>query len=316
MKTSAIRLAKRIARRVLGRPIFGRSILVYHRVTQADFDPWDIALSPNEFERQLLALRKKTVISLQEFVTLQRQRKLPNNALAITFDDGYACNALVAAPMLQSFGYPATFFVVSDAIAQGQEFWWDQLEFIFHAPEFNFDSAERLLFDYIGSDNRPNTQRDRSTNRSFFRLWDPLHRAPTVKRNQYLDTLRSQMGLKLQPRPTHRPMTTAELQSLAGNPLFEIGGHTATHPSLPSLTSAQQEEEIVSSSRFLAAMTGKPIRSFSYPFGEWEEITRDIVIAAGFECALVAENRRVSPRDNAFTLPRRQAVNRSATEPS
>jgi peptidoglycan/xylan/chitin deacetylase (PgdA/CDA1 family) len=312
MNANAVRLAKRIARRVIGQPVFGRSILIYHRVADADFDPWNIAVTPDEFERQLIALRKKTVLPLQEFVKLHGQRTLPRDAVAITFDDGYGCNALVAAPMLESFGYPATFFVVSDAIARGEEFWWDQLEFIFHASGFNPDKAERLLDDYIAGDSRANAQQDRTAHAAFFRLWDPLHRTSTEKRHQYLHALRSQMSLKLQVRPTHRPMTSTELRSLAGNPLFEIGGHTATHPSLPALTRAQQEHEIVSGARFLAATIGKPIRSFSYPFGEWEEPTRDIVMAAGFDCALATGHRRVRSTDSSFALPRRQAVNRNA----
>ena len=64
-------------------------------------------------------------------------------------------------------------------------------------------------------------------------------------------------------------MTASELRTLASNPLFEIGGHTATHPSLPTLSPAMQEQEIVSGSRFLEAIIGKPVRSFSYPFGDW-----------------------------------------------
>ena len=107
-------------------------------------------------------------------------------------------------------------------------------------------------------------------------------------------------------------MTAAELRVLAANPLFEIGGHTATHPSLPKLDPVEQRQEIVSNARFLEATLGTPIRSFSYPFGDWERITRDIVIAAGFECALTAKHRRVQPGDNQFELPRRQVVNRNA----
>jgi peptidoglycan/xylan/chitin deacetylase (PgdA/CDA1 family) len=312
MKASAVRLAKRIARRIIGQPIFGRSILIYHRVAQADFDPWNIAVTPDEFERQLIALRKKSVFPLQEFVTLHGQRRLPKDAIAITFDDGYACNALVAAPMLESFAYPATFFVVSDAIALGQEFWWDQLEFIFRAPGFHYDAAVRLLVGYSGLKSRAFVRQDQTTYAAFFGLWDPLHRMRTEERHQYLQDLRNQMGLKIGVRPTHRPMTLSELRSLAANPLFEIGGHTATHPSLPGLTSAQQEQEIISGSRFLAATVGKPLRSFSYPFGEWEQTTRDIVMAAGFECALVTGHRRVRSDDHPFTLPRRQTGNRNA----
>jgi peptidoglycan/xylan/chitin deacetylase (PgdA/CDA1 family) len=130
MRAKIIRVAKRIARRIVGRPIVGRSILMYHRIAEAEFDPFNLAVSPDQFERQLARLRRKKVLPLREFATLQVQKRLPRNAVAITFDDGYACNALVAAPMLESFGYPATFFVVSDAIERAEEFWWDQLEVV------------------------------------------------------------------------------------------------------------------------------------------------------------------------------------------
>ena len=50
--------------------------------------------------------------------------------------------------MLESFGYPATFFIVSDAVVRREEFWWDQLECIFHAQGFDYVTATRLLTNY------------------------------------------------------------------------------------------------------------------------------------------------------------------------
>ena len=198
MTANIVRTAKRLVRRLVGRPIFGRSILIYHRIAKVDFDPWNIAVTPDEFERQLIQLRSKTVLPLQEFARLHIQKKLPRNAVAITFDDGYACNALVAAPMLESFGYPATFFVVSDAIARSEEFWWDQLEFIFHAPEFDYETADTPLGQRLGEwARRP----DRSAGRSrpladFFALWRILRGLSAEERRQYLDNLRAPWDLR------------------------------------------------------------------------------------------------------------------------
>ena len=110
MGAPLIRIAKRLARRIIGRPIVGRSILVYHRVARADFDPWNLAVTPPEFERQLGKLRRKTVLPLTEFARLHVENRLPRNAVAITFDDGYACNALVAAPMLELVRFPGNVF--------------------------------------------------------------------------------------------------------------------------------------------------------------------------------------------------------------
>jgi peptidoglycan/xylan/chitin deacetylase (PgdA/CDA1 family) len=312
MRTYLIRVAKRIARRIVGRPILGKSILVYHRVAKQHFDPWNLAVTPEEFERQLVILRRKTVLPLREFVSLHTQNNLPRNAVAITFDDGYACNALVAAPMLDSYSYPATFFVVSDAIARPEEFWWDQLEFIFRAPGFDYEAATRLLANYTVNGLRAAVRRDRPPLAAFLQLWERLRIVSSQERRRYLDDLRAQVGLKKEMRPTHRPMTSAELRELAANPLFEIGGHTVTHPSLPALPRAEQEQEITLGSRFLEAMLAKPIHSISYPFGDWTEDTRDIVKSAGFECACATAHRTVRSHDSPFALPRRQVVNRNA----
>lgn len=311
MRANLIRVGKRIARRIIGRPILGKSILVYHRVAKADFDPWNLAVSPEEFEQQLTRLRKKIVLPLGEFARLHAQKRLPRNAVAITFDDGYACNALVAAPMLKSFGYPATFFIVSDAIAHPEEFWWDQLEFIFHAREFNYQIASQLLADRGGDGFAANAD-PHNVLVPFFSHWEFLRGNSAEVRRQYLGDLRDRLGLKKPFRHTHRPMIATELRVLAANPSFEIGGHTATHPSLRARPPEEQEKEIVLGSRFLEATIGKPILSFSYPFGDWEEVTREIVIGAGFKCAVATEQRTVRSGDDQFALPRRQVVNRNA----
>ncbi len=66
-------------------------------------------------------------MSLAEFGTLLAARQLPKRATAITFDDGYACNARVAAPILRAHRHPATFFLTTGAIGSEREFWWDEL---------------------------------------------------------------------------------------------------------------------------------------------------------------------------------------------
>jgi peptidoglycan/xylan/chitin deacetylase (PgdA/CDA1 family) len=212
--------------------------------------------------------------------------------------------------MLESFGYPATFFVVSDAIERAEEFWWDQLEVVICGREIDWKVVAQLLpngtMTPIGGTVRA------PPSDTYLAMWPLLHGLSAEERRRFLDVCYQRMELKKTARPTHRPMTEGELRALAANPLFEIGGHTATHPSLPTLTAAEQEREIVNSSRLLEATIGKPIRSFSYPFGDWGYVTRDIVMAAGFECAVTGAHRRVRSGDNQFELPRRMVVNLNA----
>ena len=66
------------------------------------------------------------VIPLENLASkLQRGESL-DRVLAITFDDGYADCSEVAAPILRSFGLPATFYVTTGFMDTDYIPWWDQ----------------------------------------------------------------------------------------------------------------------------------------------------------------------------------------------
>jgi peptidoglycan/xylan/chitin deacetylase (PgdA/CDA1 family) len=75
-------------------------------------------------------------------------------------------------------------------------------------------------------------------------------------------------------------MTAAQVRALAADGQ-EVGGHTRTHPHLPTLTLEQQEEEIAGGRQDLLAL-GIDSKSFAYPYGEHNDDTLAAVQAAGF----------------------------------
>jgi len=112
-------------------------ILMYHRVarTGPDCDPFRLAVSPDNFTDHLDAIREHyTILPLTEFAQRHRDGVLAPNTLAITFDDGYACNALVAAPALAARSIPATVFLATGLIGRAAEYWSDELERIVFDP--------------------------------------------------------------------------------------------------------------------------------------------------------------------------------------
>jgi peptidoglycan/xylan/chitin deacetylase (PgdA/CDA1 family) len=304
-----VRAAKKIARRLVKRPI-NRTILVYHRIAKSEFDPFNIAIEPTEFEQQLRRLRRKSVLPLREFVALHRKGRLPKDAVAITFDDGYACNALVAAPMLAALGLPATFFIVSDAITRQEEFWWDRLEAIVNAPGYNAAVLVVLARHQIETGPRSSVANYETKGEEYFYLWEQLRDVPAERRREALKDLRDELGVIHGVRPSHRTMSQGELLKLADNPLFEIGAHTVTHPALSKLSAHQQEQEVSVGKAILEQVIGKPVDSFAYPFGDVGDATPQIVSSAGFSCAVSAVPERITNGANLFTLPRRQAVHR------
>ena len=94
-------------------------ILMYHRVAVPRVDPWDLAVHPDHFADQLAVLRtSRRPLALSEFVDRARRGSLPGDAVAITFDDGYADTLRQARPRLAAAGVPATLFLATAFVGQ------------------------------------------------------------------------------------------------------------------------------------------------------------------------------------------------------
>lgn len=81
-------------------------------------------------------------------------------------------------------------------------------------------------------------------------------------------------------------MSTRDLRDLAENPLFEVGGHTHSHPDLGEADDFAAE--IVEPKQALERITGKPVRWFAYPFGSPFHLSAgsvDAIRLAGYETA-------------------------------
>ncbi len=81
-------------------------------------------------------------------------------------------------------------------------------------------------------------------------------------------------------------LTTSELQLLANNPLFEIGGHTNSHIDLgQSWDKNILEAEIKQDKEILESVIGKKINFFAYPFGSITNMCKEseeVIINSGY----------------------------------
>lgn len=109
------------------------AVLMYHHL-QEEPARGDI-LSPRQFERQmeLLAEHGFRVISAEEYAAFMLEgAKVPDNAVLLTFDDGYASFYELAYPVLKRFGYSAVAFVIVSGVDQRDKpgipkLTWDQM---------------------------------------------------------------------------------------------------------------------------------------------------------------------------------------------
>src|SRR5262245_31484652 len=91
-------------------------ILLYHRVTRLELDPWGLSVTPEHFAEHLEVLRRFPRIPLNEVRRPVWRTGQAALRFAITFDDGYFDNLDQAAPLLEKYDTPATFFIATGYI--------------------------------------------------------------------------------------------------------------------------------------------------------------------------------------------------------
>ena len=104
------------------------SILLYHHVSSST--PASTSISPEAFKSHMEYLdAHHTVVSIQDVVSaIQDNKTLPEKAVAITFDDGYANILHNAHPILADLGFPYTVFINPDEIGVGpKQLTWEQV---------------------------------------------------------------------------------------------------------------------------------------------------------------------------------------------
>jgi peptidoglycan/xylan/chitin deacetylase (PgdA/CDA1 family) len=304
----------------------GALILLYHRVTQLACDPQLLAVSPRHFEQHLQVLRRRTnPIALRDIVAGVRAGKVPEPAVAITFDDGYADNAIEAAPLLVRHGIPATIFATTATMGTTREFFWDDLERIFLSPG---DLPQQLNIGFPGGayiadleDTATYAARRWESHRSW-NVLDPefpssrqriyselcqLHHRASVEHRQAATHQLHDWAQTVPERSSHRMMSENELAELGTQDLIEIGGHTVDHPRLGIESTQSQLHQITSGKKVIELVLSKSIDGFSYPFGTRHDFNADtvgLVKQAGYKYACANFRGRVTSDSDIFQLPR------------
>jgi peptidoglycan/xylan/chitin deacetylase (PgdA/CDA1 family) len=297
-------------------------ILVYHRIIELPSDPWQLCVSPQHFQQQMQALRELCYpVSLSNLPSLLhgRRRQLP---VAVTFDDGYADNLHQALPILQQYEIPATFFLVTGSIREQRELWWDELERVLLQPGSLPACLELTVQGESHSWHLGDTVEYSAEQADTHRPWRAWQPPPTPRHAVYcalgtrlysmapeprwiaVDAILRWAGIESVPRPTHRTLTRAEVATLAGHQLVEIGAHTANHRALGHLSAADQQREIDGGKNALQEMLARPVMSFAYPHGDYTEETIDLVRRAGFQRACTTRPRLARRGADPFQLPR------------
>ncbi len=306
---------------------------MYHQVATVPCDPWQLAVSPENFDSHLTILKKHfQVVSLEEMITNLKKLPLGRRMVAITFDDGFKDNFDNAAPVLQKHKLPTTFFIATGLIGTNNMFWWDALLHIFLATEklpgtlqinisgrdFNYAlDTEALLSDTARQQiNGWNHERPIPNKRVdlYFKIWEQLKALTMNERDKIITELKQWAGGDYSSPAFSGVMNIDQLQQLNNNPLFRIGAHTVNHPALALQSETEQAFELNESKRVLQGWLMKSVKSVAYPYGNYNAVTLSLATAAGFKIGVSTEEKLAERGSKLLEMPRYQVKNWEARE--
>ena len=274
------------------------SVLAYHQVLLVKDALLPGVPSAAEFERTMGWVKETfNVVSLADGVAGLRAGKLPRRALAITFDDGYANNATLAAPILSRLGLHATFFVATGYLDGGRMFNDTVIEAVRGACGDELDLAALGLGRYA-------LHSDEDRRKAIAHILQAIKYKPVLERTELSERVAASAGV----RPRRDLMMTSEQAAGLAQQGFELGGHTVHHPILAGLDTEVARDEIGRGRRRVEELAGRRATLFAYPNGtpgrDYTPESVRLVREAGFEAAVSASPGAGRPGWDLYQIPR------------
>jgi peptidoglycan/xylan/chitin deacetylase (PgdA/CDA1 family) len=109
-------------------------------------------------------------------------------------------------------------------------------------------------------------------------------------------------------------MTMDMIKELAQSPLITVASHSLNHCDLKAQDMVEQKHEILDSKIELEELIGRPVRHFAYPYGDFNDISLQLVQSSGYETATTTLAGEVHTDQNRFVLHRVRVGNFSGLE--
>ena len=273
------------------------SILIFHRVL-----PQYDAMRPFEpttatFVWQMRAVRKYfNPLPLLEAVDKLHTSSLPERAICITFDDGYADNQAHALPILQRYDIPATFFI-STGFLNGGLMWNDTI-----IESLRSFAGTTLDLRHLDLECYPLESLEQRLTSSESIIQKIKHRG-LEERSLMVEKISEQVDSL----PHDLMLTDAQIRILADSGAT-IGAHTVNHPILSGVSHDVAVDEIGQSKAYLQNVIQSPVEVFAYPNGkpslDYCDEHVNMVEAMGFKAAVSTHWGVGTKQSDRFQLPR------------
>lgn len=261
-------------------------------------------LELEEFENVISGLQTKgNPVHMNEIVSAHQEKSsLPPLSYAITFDDGFANNFHIAAPVLKRYQTPSIFYLTSGFIENNDASWTDLIEYA-------VDREENIQFqhEYLKTNSPVKSVVEKI---SFLeQVREVVKSNASIDPYQFARDIWKQNGIEAfdPDAELDQKMTGQEVAQLATDPLFTVGGHSHTHRVMSFLSPEDLQFEVYSSIQYLKDWTGQKIDHYSYPEGLTHCYSEEIITCLkehGVKCSPTAIGGTNDKKTDLFNLKR------------
>jgi len=261
-------------------------IIMYHMIPEKP-EGFPGEVTKGDFETHIAHLaRNYTIISLNEFVGKIRKRESLAGCVVITFDDGFKDNYQNAYPVLKRYNAPATIFLTTGRIEDGEAPWFIKFRHLFMKTE---KSYLKFSLNDVMLDLPLATRMEKKAAATKVMLH--LQKLPDSQRIEIADKLCKELAVDDSKEIEGLMLSWDEIREMSENGI-DFGAHTINHPVLSRLPVGKAEEEIAQSKLIIEKKLGRQVTSFAYPFGKKDQYNEDtikILKKLSFDCAVTTE---------------------------
>ncbi len=258
------------------------------------------------------------VVRMEQVIdAVKRKELLPENALLLTFDDGYVDNYTYALPLLVKYGFQGSFFIPGKTFTSHQLLDVNKIHYIlasadtkslvidvkdkmdfYRGVEFDYPSTEDLWNEYA-VESRFDDERTIFVKRILQTV------LPEQLRNRISSELfKKYVGVTEEQLAYELYMTEDQIRTLKRHGMY-IGVHGYDHYWLGNLSPEKMKEDVAKGLKIMDEFIDRKEWVMNYPYGSYNDDVVRFVEENGACVGLTTEVRVADfSKDSSLTLPR------------